>query len=147
MISLSLTPEQCTLLPDDSDVAFYEENGYYISKEGPSDLGHGSRQAGRGALRRGAGGRGEDALRHGSPRQGARLVGEGPADLPGANRPRRTGHGHASRHAVLVHDHPGSVPGHPRAGALGAGGESLISDMGQPVKIVGLARARTSRSA
>jgi len=30
----SLTPEQRALLPDDSDVAFYEANGYYISKEG-----------------------------------------------------------------------------------------------------------------
>jgi hypothetical protein len=30
----TLTPEQCALLPDESDVAFYEENGYYISKEG-----------------------------------------------------------------------------------------------------------------
>lgn len=29
-----LTPEQCALLPDDADVAFYEEHGYYISKEG-----------------------------------------------------------------------------------------------------------------
>jgi ectoine hydroxylase-related dioxygenase (phytanoyl-CoA dioxygenase family) len=29
-----LTPEQETLLPDDSDVAFFEDNGYYISKEG-----------------------------------------------------------------------------------------------------------------
>lgn len=34
MIPLTLTPEQCALLPDDSDVAFYEENGYYISREG-----------------------------------------------------------------------------------------------------------------
>src|SRR5258705_13074589 len=31
---MSLTPEQRALLPDDSDVAFYEANGYYISKEG-----------------------------------------------------------------------------------------------------------------
>jgi hypothetical protein len=30
----TLTPEQCALLPDESDVAFYEENGYYISREG-----------------------------------------------------------------------------------------------------------------
>jgi ectoine hydroxylase-related dioxygenase (phytanoyl-CoA dioxygenase family) len=30
----SLTPEQRALLPDESDVAFYEANGYYISKEG-----------------------------------------------------------------------------------------------------------------
>jgi hypothetical protein len=34
MISVALTPEQDTLLPDDADVAFYEENGYYISKDG-----------------------------------------------------------------------------------------------------------------
>jgi len=29
-----LTPEQRELLPDDSDVAFYEVNGYYVSREG-----------------------------------------------------------------------------------------------------------------
>lgn len=34
MSSPTLTPEQCALLPDESDVAFYEANGYYISKEG-----------------------------------------------------------------------------------------------------------------
>lgn len=34
MSSLTLTPEQRAVLPDDSDVAFYEENGYYISREG-----------------------------------------------------------------------------------------------------------------
>jgi hypothetical protein len=34
MNPLTLTAEQSALLPDDSDVAFYEENGYYISKEG-----------------------------------------------------------------------------------------------------------------
>ena len=30
----ALTPAQRALLPDDADVAFYETNGYYISKEG-----------------------------------------------------------------------------------------------------------------
>ena len=34
MHSFTLTPEQLALLPDDNDVAFYEANGYYISKEG-----------------------------------------------------------------------------------------------------------------
>lgn len=34
MDSFTLTPEQLALLPDDADVAFYEENGYYLSKEG-----------------------------------------------------------------------------------------------------------------
>ena len=34
MSPTSLTPGQRALLPDDSDVAFYEANGYYISKEG-----------------------------------------------------------------------------------------------------------------
>jgi hypothetical protein len=34
MNSGTLTPEQRALLPDDSDVAFYELNGYYISREG-----------------------------------------------------------------------------------------------------------------
>jgi Phytanoyl-CoA dioxygenase (PhyH) len=34
MSSLTLTPEQLNLLPNEADVAFYETNGYYISKEG-----------------------------------------------------------------------------------------------------------------
>lgn len=34
MSPTSLTPEQRALLPDESDVAFYEANGYYISKDG-----------------------------------------------------------------------------------------------------------------
>ena len=34
MPSFQLTPAQIALLPDDADVASYEENGYYISKEG-----------------------------------------------------------------------------------------------------------------
>ena len=40
MSPTSLTPEQRALLPDESDVAFYEANGYYVSKEGvlPEDL-------------------------------------------------------------------------------------------------------------
>jgi phytanoyl-CoA dioxygenase PhyH len=29
-----LTPEQCAFLPNEADVAFYEANGYYISKAG-----------------------------------------------------------------------------------------------------------------
>lgn len=32
MQTLSLSPQQLELLPSDEDVAFYEENGYYISK-------------------------------------------------------------------------------------------------------------------
>lgn len=34
MTGPALTAEQRRLLPDDSDVASYEENGYYVSKEG-----------------------------------------------------------------------------------------------------------------
>ena len=34
MSAMFLTPEQRALLPDESDVTFYEANGYYISKEG-----------------------------------------------------------------------------------------------------------------
>ena len=34
MHSMKLTPAQLALLPDDNDVAFFEENGYYLSKEG-----------------------------------------------------------------------------------------------------------------
>jgi ectoine hydroxylase-related dioxygenase (phytanoyl-CoA dioxygenase family) len=34
MSAVALTPEQRALLPDEADVAFYEANGYYISKEG-----------------------------------------------------------------------------------------------------------------
>jgi hypothetical protein len=32
MHSMKLTPAQLALLPDDNDVAFFEENGYYLSK-------------------------------------------------------------------------------------------------------------------
>ena len=40
MRSFTLTPEQLALLPDDADVASYEGDGYYISKEGvlPEEL-------------------------------------------------------------------------------------------------------------
>ena len=34
MPSFTLTPEQLALLPTDDDLAFYDENGYYISREG-----------------------------------------------------------------------------------------------------------------
>ena len=34
MPSFKLTPEQIALLPDENDIAFYEANGYYITKEG-----------------------------------------------------------------------------------------------------------------
>src|SRR3982074_3811858 len=34
MSPTNLTPEQRALLPDDSDGAVYDANGYYISKEG-----------------------------------------------------------------------------------------------------------------
>ena len=34
MKSFTLTPEQMALMPTDADIATYEENGYYISKEG-----------------------------------------------------------------------------------------------------------------
>jgi Phytanoyl-CoA dioxygenase (PhyH) len=34
MNHLRLTPQQESFLPDDSDVAFFEDNGYYVSKEG-----------------------------------------------------------------------------------------------------------------
>lgn len=34
MRAFTLTPEELALLPGDDDVAFYEANGYYISKEG-----------------------------------------------------------------------------------------------------------------
>lgn len=34
MHTFTLTPEQRAFLPDDDDVAFYEANGYYISREG-----------------------------------------------------------------------------------------------------------------
>ena len=34
MHSMKLAPAQLALLPDDNDVAFFEENGYFLSKEG-----------------------------------------------------------------------------------------------------------------
>ena len=49
----------------------------------------------------------EDALQDRPLRQCARLERIGRAALPGADRRRRTGDGHASRHRALFHDHPG----------------------------------------
>ena len=34
MTSFTLTAEQKALMPSDADVAAYEENGYYVAKEG-----------------------------------------------------------------------------------------------------------------
>jgi hypothetical protein len=34
MPAFTLAPEQIAFLPDENDIAFYQSNGYYISKEG-----------------------------------------------------------------------------------------------------------------
>ena len=57
-------------------------------------------------VRRAAAGRSGDAPDRGAFRQRARLERVGGAEVQGADRGRRTRHGHAPRHGALFHDHP-----------------------------------------
>ena len=71
--------------------------------------------------RRGSGRRG-DAADRGALRQRAGLERLGGAEVQGADRGRRAGHRHASRHGALLHDHPRGLRsrghrGEPRARA------------------------------
>ena len=81
----------------------------------------------------------------GALRQRAGLQRLGGAEIQGADRGRRPGHRHPSRHGALLHDHPRSLrPGHhrrqPRARAGARSDVSVyVLNMGQPVKIVDLA--------
>ena len=53
--------------------------------------------------------RSDDAADRGALRQRARLERLGGAEVQGADRGRRAGDGHASRHGALLHDHPRGV--------------------------------------
>ena len=98
-------------------------------------------------------------LQRGALRQRARLLGQRRADLPPPDRARRPGDGDRRADDALLHDDPrGGAADHPlrarwrarRPAAMrGAGGdrgragraEVFVLDMGEPVRIVELARA------
>ena len=86
-----------------------------------------------------------DAIDRGALRQRARLQWLGGAEVQGADRGGRAGHGDASGHGALFHDHPRSLRprghgGEPCARAPDMQGVAVyVLNMGQPVKIVDLA--------
>jgi nucleoside-diphosphate-sugar epimerase len=61
------------------------------------------------------------------------------AHLQGADREGRPGDRHAPGDEAVLHDHPRGLQLVLQAGAMGAGGEIFVLDMGEPVKIVDLA--------
>ena len=86
-----------------------------------------------------------DAADRGALRQCARVERLGGAQVQGADRGRRAGHRHPSRHGALLHDHPrglrsGDHRGQPRARNRAMPASAVyVLNMGQPVKIVDLA--------
>ena len=81
-----------------------------------------------------------DPLRRGALRQRARLVGQRDPDLPPPDRERRPGHGHAPGDDALLHDDPRGGVARVQAGAIGGRGEVFVLDMGEPVRILDLAK-------
>ena len=81
------------------------------------------------------------ALRGRALRQRARLLGQRDPDLPPPDRARRAGDRDPSRDDALLHDHlRGGVPRACRRARIGGRGHVFVLDMGEPVKIVDLAR-------
>ena len=104
-----------------------------------------ARRSTRDLARRGQTAAAADAADLGALRQRAGVERLGGAEIQGADRGRRPGDGHASRHGALFHDHPRSLRprrhrGQPRAGTPQRSDVSVyVLNMGQPVKIVDLA--------
>ena len=77
----------------------------------------------------------------GPVRQRPRLGRQRRADLPAPARARRAADGHPPRHDPLLHDHPRGGLADPRRGRrIGRAGDLFVLDMGEPVRIMDLAR-------
>ena len=73
----------------------------------------------------------EHEVRRGSLRQRAGLERQRGADLPGADSPRRTDHGHASRDRTLLHDHSRGLAARAAGRRDGQGGRDLRARHGR----------------